>query len=308
MDLKINRNHIQSLLKQHGLGKLDSLKMIKSGLSNPAFYVNDDLVLRISSEPTGKSFEKEKFLFGLVKKKTGLPVPQVVAIDHCKGVIPHTYFLLRRIPGRILSDCAGEYSEKQKKESMRQIGSALGRLHTIKFKHFGNFQGSSLVAEDSWKSMIMKRYSENFSLVKARKLMDRRLLAQVSKFVAANVYLLDLKVTPSLVHSDYSQSNILFEKGKLTGIIDFEWSYSGHSECDLRNFDSKFDKLLDYRPFLLEGYNSIIRRPKEYSKFESFYGIIQNLRMLVWVDLTKPALNPAKYIKMTQKYLSEANF
>ena len=230
---KLSKKKIQRIFDIHSLGTVKSVKILEEGLSNPTYMINNKIVLRIKKDSNEFKFEKERFLFDLLRKKTNLPVPKVIDLDSSKKIIPYDYTLLEKLPGKLLKDVFSKLSKPQKKKMAYNLGVSLAKIHSIHFKKIGNFRPDKITKNVTWSKFIWGIYTDVMKKIKRNNLMDKNLIKKVERFIKENKNLLNAKFKPSLLHNDFNGGNILVQKGKISGIFDMEWSFSGHSEYEL---------------------------------------------------------------------------
>lgn len=303
----LSKKEIQEIFDAHSLGRVKTKKILQEGVSNPAYLINDKIVLRIKKDSRDFKFEKEKFLFGLLKKKTDLPVPTVIDLDNSKKIVPYAYILLEKLPGELLKKAFPKLSHNQKKKLAFELGLSLAKVHSIHFKNVGHFLPDKLVKDISWSKFVWGIYTDSLRSIKKGKLLDKDLIKRIELFIKQNKNLLDTKFKPSLIHSDYNEGNILVYNGKISGIFDMEWSYSGHTEFELSAMHLKLMRTISpYEEDFFRGYESKVKRRKDHQKFESFYGIIFWMSIISWIYEENAKMSPKKLIDEIKRLLHKA--
>ncbi|WP_433043945.1 phosphotransferase [Dactylosporangium sp. CS-033363] len=153
----------------------------------------------------------------------GVPVPPVLAADD-------DLVLVGRLPGRPLS----LMSDKPETAAVvrSELGQALRRLHTATGPRFG-YDGDGRASGTSWPAA--------FTAMTADLLADGRdwnvalpvTEAEVMAAIERHAAVLGEVDTPSLVHFDLWDGNILAEGGRLTGMVDGERYFWGDPLYDL---------------------------------------------------------------------------
>lgn len=282
-----------------------SVKRIDEGMINPLFEVEcgkRDVMVRVCPEEHEHyKPDKEKYVHDLILDKSKVPVPKIILLEKSKSIIPSVYLLMTKMHGIKFSECiagrAKRISLKSKKRLNYQIGNYLGQIHSIKFKRFGWLTGKGLQKNYSnWKeffnSMInaeldkLEKPAKLESIKGFRRQRFVKLLPAIRGYLSANQDLLDIKARPCLCHNDYHFANILIKKNKeweVSAVLDLEWAYAGHNECDLVKSESYFGWKYKYneyaRPFF-RGYNKHIKLTKEYKKRRKLYLLLHNLGWL----------------------------
>ncbi len=304
--VSLSKKKIQEIFDAHSLGIAKTKRILQDGVSNQAYTVNDKIVLRIKKDSRKFKFEKERFLFNLLKKKTGLPVPKVIDLDTSKKIIPQDYILLEKLPGELLKKSFSKLSHSQKRKLAFELGLSLAKIHSIHFRNVGHFKPDRLV-KMPWPKMAGGIYNNSLDGIKRFKLLDKALIKKIESFIENNKMLLDVKFKPSLIHSDYNGGNILIRNGKISGILDMEWSYSGHAEYELSAMDLKLMRTISpYKEDFFRGYESKIKRRKNYKKFESFYGIIYWMSIIYWIYDENKKISLKRYIDEIKRQLHKA--
>ncbi|MBU0628651.1 MAG: aminoglycoside phosphotransferase family protein [Nanoarchaeota archaeon] len=245
---------------------LISIKRFSKGVINNTYDVKlkkRNVVLRVYPTDLWK-VEKEEYLYGLIRNKTDVPVPEVIA----KG---NDYIVLSRIIGKSIS--------VDNKLLVEKAGELLAKLHSIKFPYYGWIIKSKINPKfEKWGDFVL--YDLNLKLgkmpFKHNELKDR-----VKKIIASNKYLLDVETEPCLLHKDYHSSHILASGGKINGIIDLEWAMAGHNELDLvKSCMWMFDKKPEMEKLFFKGYKKYGNISKEFKNRRKLYKIITSLSSL----------------------------
>jgi len=305
--VSLSKKKIQEIFDAHSLGNVKTKRILVEGVSNPAYIINDKVVLRVKKDSRDFKFEKEKFLFGLLKKKTDLPVPKVIDLDISKKIIPHDYILLEKLPSELLKKSFSKLSNTQKRKLAFELGLSLAKIHSIHFKNVGHFKPDKLVKDISWSKFVWGIYTDSLKSIKKGYFLDENLIKRIESFIEDNKNLLDVKFKPSLIHGDYNGGNILIHNGKISGIFDLEWSFSGHSEYELSAMNLKLMKTISpNQEDFFRGYESKIKRRNDHEKFESFYGIIYWMSIICWIYEENAKISPKKYIDEIKRQLHKA--
>ena len=98
----VRKGQVEEIFSEHGLGKVRTLEKVKGGCSNPVYFVNGIYVLRVLEDPDFSKYVKERYLFSLIRKKTNVPVPKVIALSRSRRILGHPYMLLERLKGENL--------------------------------------------------------------------------------------------------------------------------------------------------------------------------------------------------------------
>ena len=164
--VRISKKTIQKIFYSHSLGEVKTKRIISQGTNNLIYIINDEIILRIKKDLGKFKFEKEKFLFDLLKKKIDLPVPQVIALDTSRTMIPHDYIILKKLPGKSLKKSFSKLSRNQKKKLAFELGLSLAKIHSIHFKSVGHLEPDKIVRVMSWSKFVRGIYTKALQCIK----------------------------------------------------------------------------------------------------------------------------------------------
>ncbi|KKR78593.1 MAG: hypothetical protein UU24_C0031G0008 [Candidatus Nomurabacteria bacterium GW2011_GWA2_40_9] len=253
--------------------RISAIKRFKKGLVNESYSVSisspkKELVLRIYPKE-GWKVEKEAYLYNLIKEKTNVPVPAVYNIDTSKSIINKPYALLSKIEGKELP---------LSKTLVKEAGSCLAKLHSIKFGSFGWIINNQIKPKfKTWPGFIL--YDLNYKIKRTK--MPGQLAAKIKKYVKINQFLLNIKTKPCLLHKDYHKSHILVKDGRISGIIDFEWSIAGHNEMDIvKSLLWMFNRNKELEKIFLDGYKKYGAISDKFNERRRLYELITYLSAL----------------------------
>ncbi len=246
--------------------RVSSIKRFRKGLINETYSLKVDdksLVLRIYPQDFWK-IKKEKHLYELIRKKTDVPVPEVIKTGR-------NYILMSKVEGKELSI--------KNKDLVRRAGELLAKIHSIKFPYYGWVINKRIKPKyRKWSDFI------NYDIkLKSRKIPAKydQLKKRVKRIIENNRNLLNIKSKPCLLHKDYHSSHIIADKHKINGIIDIEWAMSGHNEFEVaKTCIWMFDKKPELEKIFLDGYRKYGSLSKDFIKRKKLYKLIVLLSSL----------------------------
>lgn len=261
--------------RQYAEAVLDSRKLSFKGLSeregyNHRTYISSNAVVRIPR--ADQSFAGEVWAMKKARSK-GLPVPRIIAVDEKKALIP--YMLEERLSGDHITN------DDIIPSVCRQAGEALAKIHSVPTRNYGWIDGSGDGKYKNWTPYLRSR----------RKFIDQAVhfgLLDIGEVTALNKMYDHLEGLPAqkpvLLHGDFQFNNLLFHKGKLSGVIDFsprsgpvEFDVGGVAAClngeHFRNFE--------------EGYGSKIKESDSL-----LYAIDKLIGMMIFYSEHKPSIIP----------------
>jgi len=249
-EISITEKQIQEIINKFFPNeKLTRLTEIKQAFVNPIFEFklsnNSAYILKINNHEWPQKQIRELKAIALAKKYTTIPLQNVVVNYLKDNKIPHSFLIFEKIPGKDLKTTINEnlITKKEFMTILRKIGFHLGELHSITFDFYGDF---CIIEEqntpESNSYLWGKQFTTWIDCFKAFCLeilnwVDRTSFPNYRKPLEWKIHELSEGIEEyneegCFVHSDIQPSNILVQNGQLTGIIDFEWAYSGSPSFD----------------------------------------------------------------------------
>ena len=305
--MMLSKIKIKKILKKFD----DNLRLINyskltSGNINPMYEIQTNqqtIILRIIPKRYEHyKIDKETYVYSLIGEKTNLPVPNILFIDKSKKIIPFKYYLMTKLNGRMLRFT--KLPKKERLELYEQLGKDLAEIHKITFSKIGWIYGDKISRYETkyseplknWKEVFLESYNKiKQGLIKAKnkkygkldKFSFIDLFPKIDRILHENSNLIDIKIKPVLIHNDFTLRNILAVKEnknwKVTGILDVEFSKTGHNELEVACLDHfLYDKrnILKYSDCglaFLKGYKSKIKLSKEFEKRKYLYLLVSFL-------------------------------
>lgn len=226
--------------------ELVEIELIEDGLTHQTYLLEaeeSEYVLQISDKKDyqEKALERKVQAFALAED-TQLPVPHLVT--RVETFEDRKYYIAEKLPSESLRESfdSGLVSE---------IGRKLAEIHRMQnFEKTGYLMPTensfkvSPFDEGSWKDWILNQVSEDTEQLEENGM--GKIANQIGRFFDSYGEKLPRDFQPVLCHNDYSPDNILAENGEITGILDFDYVYSGHNQRDL---------VKSANSFWIEGYN-----------------------------------------------------
>ena len=241
----------------HNLGNIQTIIHPKGGSINYCLMVNDAYVIRFDT--TGKfplRFQSEALAYRYLHN-SGVPVPDVIVFDPSKELVPYEYLITTKLQGAPIIDSWNDLSESVQKQLAHEAGRYLALIHTHTFERFGKLRDLANGGFTYWYDYCADYFHRYAQLALDLNAIDTVLYDRLQAVLDAYRPLLDAVTKGSLLHSDYHFENILQHHGTISGIIDFEWAYSGDSCVDLV-VDDVWERMCPgSKPFVYAGYSSI---------------------------------------------------
>lgn len=280
----IAHSQIQKILQKYELGKLVTVTEIATGLINPIYLLNENLILRIDSEEheNANKFKREAVLYEIFPK-FNIPAPDLIAFDDSKSLFPTQYILMSYIPGENLLSIFKKLNKQQQKEISFQLGKLTKQIHSIKSKDIGHEDLFENI--NSWVKRSIGDFETQWHVVN-----NTNYLSQQEKNDIIITFEKFKKITLSdkgaLTHGDFSAGNIQVNEGKIVGIFDFEYAFIADPLWDLQKLPISFQlgESFDEKEFL-RGYGNGVFTEEERIRFK-MYAYMQGV-WEIWATITQ---------------------
>lgn len=159
----------------------------------------------------------------LVKTKTSIPVPDILAYDRSRKILDRDYFVMSFIPGIPFHKLRADLSTDQQRIIERSIGRLTREMNNIQGPVFGPFAQEKLQFS-TWKSTYDYLLKSVLQDGQEMGVQLPETYPQIYNLAAGHYEVLDQVQIPRLVHWDLWDGNIFVDPVSLqiTGVIDFE--------------------------------------------------------------------------------------
>lgn len=265
MTNKYGVDYARHLLKKYyGLSEIKTLKEFETGWANYSFYVEtkkEKLVIQIIGETPNPKLLKNlrlqvKLLNYLNEKESAYRVPHI--IKNLKGnqlsQDKERYFLVYEyIEGNILD----KFNQENFKEYAKAVALFTRDLDKFPFKN----------KKDPFDTKWLKLEFEKISKIKPRNELDTLVISNIK--IIENILNRVDKIKNlgrlRIIHADFNRTNVLFDRNKLTGIIDFH-------NLEIAPITKEIGVAISRNNFLKKGYSKV--KEKIFLKeFEKYYKI-----------------------------------
>jgi aminoglycoside phosphotransferase (APT) family kinase protein len=256
-----------------------TVRRCPTGKFNATYLVDGGpmpLVLRIAP-PDDRSrvlfyehlmMRQEPALHALLRERTDVPVPEILAHDFGHAAIERDYLLMERLPGTPISGL-GNLTGRSFDAILREVGQCVRQAHGVTGDRYGYVgEHQPMEPQADWLSAFRVMWHKLLDDIERcggygpddaafmRRLLDRHMTA------------FDRPVPASLLHMDVWAENILVDgSGRLTGLIDWDRTCWGDPEIEFA--------VLDYcgisAPALWEGYGAARDQSPEAQVRRVFY-------------------------------------
>jgi homoserine kinase type II len=263
----MNKKQIQNMVSNYNIGKFISYEPTPCGCVNNNYIVKTTkgkYILRVYMEPrklTSLMYEAE-FTDYLRAKKFPYKIPQWLTNKSGKTLSDFKdlkYLMYEYIPGNII--------ERHSDNQIKQVAKIISITHkaVLGFKPKNNKKTANAFST-YWQRNELNDHVPN---AKKQNTLRSKILLKNEKYYRKLLDEFDnkykhVKLTKYIIHNDFNSHNILFQKNKISGLIDFD-------NCRL---DFRVKDLAQYMIYGLNNYLGIDFRKirmfiKEYKKYSS---------------------------------------
>ena len=229
---------------KHGDGRI-SLASVGSGRFSDSWYVSLEdgqaaghYVLRVAPpDDVGFLFyefrmmRQEPALHRLIRKRTDVPVPRIVAYDFSRRLIDRDWLIMDRLTGEPLLQVSRRLSPAQAETILTDLGRHVAALHEITGRLFG-YRGrhAPMQPQHSWAAAFQIMWQKLLDDCVATGLYSHKIRQVAIDLFDKYRTVFAERFTPVLCHMDLWAENILVDDGKLTGLIDLDracWAEPG---------------------------------------------------------------------------------
>lgn len=202
------------------------------------------LILKIC--PRAEDYLREVYFLTHFAKQ--LSVPRIVQVIQpapgVKGAI-----LMECLPGAPLN--AADFTD----ELAFEIGSMLARIHLNRVTGYGDLTQPDQLSSDP-RPYFTQKFEEGFA--ECSQNLPKALLEQCRRFYDTHIDLLASVDGPCMVHRDFRPANIIADKGKLQGIVDWAGARSSFPQEDFCPLEQgEWPSFPARKRSFLAGYSSI---------------------------------------------------
>jgi aminoglycoside phosphotransferase (APT) family kinase protein len=212
--------------------EIKELRSVTGSFGKKLFFINQDLLLRVSE--TSMADEQEKF--GRVAALQMVPkILQSGCLEREDGALFYT--LLTLLPGEDFVLAYTETSEAEQRQLGAEVARFLDALHAIRGMAYDigpyvpmipSFTGSWRDGHQNYWATLQQGAGQ-LNL----KPESSRIFARAFHFLWDTKTALDFQSGPCLLHNDFHPKNILLWRGAFSGVIDWECSQFGEADYDL---------------------------------------------------------------------------
>jgi aminoglycoside phosphotransferase (APT) family kinase protein len=178
-----------------------------------------------------RMMRQEPALHRLVRRRTGIPVPRIVAYDFSRTRIDCDWLIMERLSGEPLLKVQPRLMARQLHAILVDLGRHTAALHRIRSRLFG-YRGphEPMPPQRTWADAFAIMWSKLIEDVRATDLYSPALCDLAASLFPRHRCVFEGNLPACLCHMDLWSENVLVHKGQLSGLIDFDracWAEPG---------------------------------------------------------------------------------
>jgi len=277
---------VNQICSEHQI-EIDDLKSITGSFGKKIFFINNELLLRVSD--TSMALEQQKF-----RQVSALNfAPKIIHVGLLeRDAGPVYYTLLTLLPGDDFVNVFHETSVGQQKQLGKDIAKFLDTLQEITGSHYdiGLYVPALPGFCGTWRDghqkywELLKQETETLHL----KPDSMQVIERAYQLLQSSIGGLDFQTGPKLLHNDFHPKNLLLYQGIFSGVIDWECSQFGEADFELCHLIHWClyppNSSINFRPFLYALFDASPKctQVPNLAQRLSIYQIEHEIQQLIW--------------------------
>ncbi len=181
-----------------------------------------------------RMMRQEPALHRLIRRRTDIPVPRIVAWDFSRRRIDRDWLIMERLSGEPLMKVTHSLLTRQVDGVLADLGRHTASLHAIRGRLFG-YRGrhAPMQPRRCWADAFEDMWARLLDDVRAAGFYTDSLRDMAVGLYPRHRRAFEEPFAPGLCHMDLWSENILVHKGRLAGLIDFDRACWGEPGIDL---------------------------------------------------------------------------
>lgn len=283
----INKKKLEEALKKTPFNDY-SIEEVNDGVSTNVFKLinSETYYLKILSD---KNWLSAIVLVNRLLLEQNINIPEIEYVLEESSLLDNKgFYIEKELKGKTVKDDP-TLSKEQLDSIIIEAGKDLANINSIMVKGVGWMEG---VKEEElysrgkdYNDFIVRNVPNMLKHLRHVKILSRKQIRKINRYIIKHQYLLDTKDTSYLAHGDFCTEHIYHINGKYSGIIDFGDIRGTSKYHDLAHF---YLYNREHFKSLVEGYNSIYKLPNNYMDKVIVEAVIFGVGKLWWVSKNNP--------------------
>lgn len=226
-------------------------------------------------------------VYNHLAEATGIPVPEVYAVETEPTDLPSPYTVVEYIDGDELTSISQfkSFSQEAKCELVREMGRTLGCLHTeTRYDAYGSLsvdQNNGLFVDEEasdWAIYYCNMYEKYVR--KGEESPVDELAQDAIDFFTSAVTDIEPEGGPVLLHGDFTPDNLIIEDNRIQAVLDWEHATAGCRSKEAWEFEENVVNIfateevrVDLRDSLWEGYAETAPVTKNFEAMKHLFAV-----------------------------------
>lgn len=214
------------VLQAANLPDTGSIVRMSGGIANHVYRVGTDYVVRLGTGSDGICFPKSTEILRAVDGT--MCAPRVLHADFSQQVVPCNVMICSYLPGALLAEQWGSYSNDAKRSIAAEVADELHVLYKVPWKGMAAFPDQPPWPERAW-----SRFEQYLQIAYEKADFPASRLDRMRDSGGQWRDSLDHAGPDVLLHNDMHWGNVLVDDGHVTGVLDFDDAEVGPAELEL---------------------------------------------------------------------------
>lgn len=235
---------------------------------------NEKYILKIFLE-NDQQYKKECRILDILKDK--IPVQEICKFQKSTKINDKFYAIYKYLNGKTISKSL-KTGDIISKEIIRDAADILAEIHKFKFDNVGFFNEDLCVR---YYLKPLNEWYDEFITEKVESRIGEEAIKNIKLIIEDNIEdLLLMDKDPRLVHGDFQGTNILVDRNRISGVIDWEFAMAGHPLADIGQF-FRYEEYFDKKSILI--FEDEYRKKSDYILPKNWYKLckIRDLASLI---------------------------
>lgn len=221
----VTRAALAALLERHNLGAPEQIEPLAGGTVATLLRVNGAFVVRLNTrDPHLPSLAWEALIYRRLARETDVPVPQVLALDTQRDLLPHDALVLSYVEGVNGATVWPSLDAATQEQLSEELGRICGTVHRLPWPRYREAAGSASYGR--WTDVITHKAIAAYEGAARLGVLPPRVLDAWLTTLNEGDALYAEASPPTLVHSDLWLGNVVLRQDgaawRVAGVIDWE--------------------------------------------------------------------------------------
>jgi aminoglycoside phosphotransferase (APT) family kinase protein len=277
----VTHAQLAALLERHGLGDLQSAEPLGVRSRNPLLRINGGLVLRVNLRaPDLPLISKEALIMRRLSRVEGVPVPEVLALDTARDLLPFDVLILRYIDGVSTDQVWRQLGLEQRQHISMELGRVVGAIQHDHWSLYGDLLPAHGFLESArWADVVLHRAAALADRAARMPNFPRHLLDGIIAVLNDGDALFDTASPPTLTHTDLAPGNVLLRRDgdswSIAALIDWDRALVADAVWEFADLWHDPSDPFPWVAWFMEGYRERHEIPHDFRMRQRLYRLLR---------------------------------